>query len=166
MQEDRKDTISRPNFWKRVALQSLALLAIAALFGTAANLFLPQRIAWVEDWSEYIEARAYDEGLTLADVVVARRLVESGEAIVFDARPQIDYEAGHLPGAMALPFIEVETRFPDYAPIITPSDTILTYCASVECDEALLLGIYLRDQGFTNIVLFAGGWEEWEKYGP
>jgi rhodanese-related sulfurtransferase len=41
----------------------------------------------------------------------------------------------------------------------------MTYCSGKNCDESFLLTLYLRRQGFTNVVLFTGGFETWTARG-
>jgi len=146
-----------------LSVRVAALLLISCILGVLANTLLPMRIPWVEDWSHYVEARAYREHLALAPFEQAREFADSGSHIIFDARSLADYEEGHLPGAMPLPFEEVNEQFIQYQDILFPEQPIMTYCSGKDCDDALELGIYLRKQGFTNLVLYLGGWDEWQQ---
>ena len=145
---------------------AILLVALAAAAAVATNLLRPSGpIAWVEDWSHYIEARAMREGIALVDLPAMEKLLRGGQHVVFDARPEADYLQGHLPGALSLPFMEVEDRFGDVQWRLTPSQPILAYCSGVECDESFLLTRFLRQQGFTNVLLFAGGFNLWQQAG-
>jgi rhodanese-related sulfurtransferase len=137
------------------------ILVSALLLGTAANLVSPRRIPWVQNWSHYIEAKALREGLRVADVEQTRRMVEEGSHIILDARPLADYDAGHIPSAFSVPYISVESAFEEVQMLLSPEQPILVYCSGLECDESFLLCSYLKDQGFTNLVLFAGGYRAW-----
>ncbi|OGV40616.1 MAG: hypothetical protein A2X46_18990 [Lentisphaerae bacterium GWF2_57_35] len=119
----------------------------------------------MEDWSHYIEARALEAGLPLADLPAVETIVSNGQHVVFDARPEADYLQGHLPGALSLPYTEVEDRFEDVQWRLTPEQPVLAYCSGTECDESFLLSQFLRKQGFTNLLLFAGGFDAWQKAG-
>ena len=142
-------------------LRTGAILFVAVACGAAANLLSPHRIPWVEDWSRYIEAKAMKEGITLVTAKQVERILHDGTHVVFDARPPADYRAGHLPGAVSLPQLSVEDELANVQHLLTPAQPILTYCNGLDCDESLLLTLYLRQQGFTNAVLFAGGFKEW-----
>ena len=67
-----------------------------------------------------------------------------GEVIVIDVRPEVEYRAGHLPGARSLPLAEIERRLAEL-----PADKeIVAYCRGPFClmsDEAVRL---LRERGF------------------
>lgn len=142
-----------------------ALLLAAAACGTVANLVSPRRIPWVEDWAHYIEARALREGIALVTPGRAWDLLAAGTHVFFDARPAADYEAGHIPTAVSVPYDGVEEAMPRVQMLLTPAQPIVTYCSGRECDESFLLTLYLREQGFTNVVLFAGGFERWRAAG-
>jgi rhodanese-related sulfurtransferase len=143
----------------------MLILAMAAVCGAVANLVHPRRIAWVEDWGAYIEAQAFEQGLALVPQHQVSQLVEDGSHLIFDARPRIDYDNGHIPGAFSLPYDDLDQHFPEFAPILSPDQGIITYCSGLECDDALLLAAFLRNQGFTNVLLYAEGYEEWQTKG-
>lgn len=45
--------------------------------------------------------------------------------LLFDARPKMSYDAGHLPGAISLPLTELETRLSE-----VPRDRlVIFYCS-------------------------------------
>ncbi|MCE9614219.1 MAG: rhodanese-like domain-containing protein [Lentisphaerae bacterium] len=141
---------------------SLAVMLLGAiLLGTAANLLSPRRIPWTEDWTRHVERGAADAGLHVLDLTQVRRLVATGAHLILDARPPDAYNAGHLPGALSLPVDEVDVAFPPLAPALDPATPLLVYCSGRECDESLRLGEFLRDQGYTNVSIFPGGYEAW-----
>lgn len=146
----------------RLAAQVAAICLLAAVLGALANVVRPKgRIAWVEDWSKYVEAKATEAGITVIFMPDVRRHLEAKNALIFDARPAIDFAAGHIPGARPLPFEEVATRLVDYMEFLEPAAPVVTYCAGPSCDEALLLSIHLRSLGFTNVLFYAAGLEQW-----
>jgi rhodanese-related sulfurtransferase len=76
--------------------------------------------------------------------------------VVLDVRPALEYEHGHLPGAISLPAEELPRRINEL-----PRDRrIVAYCRGRYClfaDEAVAL---LRTHGF-DAVRLEGGWPEW-----
>jgi rhodanese-related sulfurtransferase len=83
------------------------------------------------------------------------RLLRKG-AVLIDTRPRVEYEAGHLPGALSMPVDELPKRLREL-----PRDRpIVAYCRGEYClfaDEAVAL---LRKRGYDARRL-AGGWPEW-----
>lgn len=86
----------------------------------------------------------------LAEEVAADRVV------VLDVRPTVEFEGGHIPGAISIPPGDLSARLAEL-----PRDrTIVTYCRGPYClfaDEAVAL---LREHGFEAYRL-EGGWPEW-----
>jgi len=144
-----------------VIARVILLLLISALCAGAYNQWSGRGIPWAEDWDRYVELRAQEKGIRVADLEDTKRISDSGSHLIFDARPRSDYDAGHIPGAMSFPYQEVDEMFAQFAPILTPGQPILVYCSGQECDESMLLAEYLQEQGFTNVTLFAGGYEVW-----
>ena len=144
-------------------------IGVLLIFGFAAAFLaqwtLPNRIPWQEDWNSYVENKTLKSGLALARIADVQKIVEEQSHIIVDARPLIDYEAGHIPGAVSLPLNEKDIYLDQVLPLLSPEQPILTYCSGEECDESLELSILLKDQGFTNITLFAGGFKAWQASG-
>jgi rhodanese-related sulfurtransferase/biotin operon repressor len=83
-------------------------------------------------------------------------LIRRGDALVLDVRPGIEYEHGHLPGAVSIPIDDLPGRLHEL-----PRDRpIITYCRGAYClfaDEAVAL---LQRHGYEAFRL-EGGWPEW-----
>jgi rhodanese-related sulfurtransferase len=85
-----------------------------------------------------------------------QRLLKRGEAVLVDVRPAVEFESGHIPGAIAIPIEELESR----ANELPRDKRIVAYCRGTFClfaDEAVSL---LRKRGF-DAVRLEGGWPEW-----
>jgi hypothetical protein len=48
---------------------------------------------------------------------------------------------------------------------LQPAQQVMVYCSGRECDDALLLGIFLKSQGSQNVVLFLDGIAGWKAAG-
>jgi rhodanese-related sulfurtransferase len=83
-------------------------------------------------------------------------LLAEDKALLIDVRPRLEYESGHLPGAISMPVDELPARLGEL-----PRDRrIVTYCRGIYCamsDDAEAL---LRGRGF-EVVRLEGGWPEW-----
>jgi rhodanese-related sulfurtransferase len=147
-------------------LQSWLLVGLCALvLGTAAQFLGPRRISWVEDHSRRVEWRALQSGVEIVDVPRARDIVEAGEFLVFDARKKEDFDAGHLPGALSFPFESRLEIYKDLAALLSPDQPVMVYCSGRDCEDALLLGDFLREQGSARVVLFLEGFAGWKAAG-
>jgi len=125
---------------------------------TVLDLWLALRAAAEERLPEIAHLRLeYGAG---TDEEVPRRdlpqLLKARAAVLIDVRPAVEFEQGHIPGAISVPIEEIETHLPGL-----PSDKrIIAYCRGKYCqlaDEAVAL---LRQRGF-DAVRLEGGWPEW-----
>ncbi len=86
--------------------------------------------------------------------------LHNGEVILLDVRPKVEYQAGHLPGAISIPLDELERRLNEL-----PRDkTIVAYCRGPYCiyaDEALAL---LAAHGW-HVMRLEEGPVEWQQSG-
>lgn len=151
---------------KTALTQALAILAAATVLGAAANTWGPRRLPWRGDWDRYIETEARRSGLAVAETAIVRDLLKAGTHVTFDARRRKEFAAGHLPGAVSLPWMEADRELPNVEILIAdPAQPILVYCRDRDCEEGLLLAGHLRKRGHRDITLYAGGFGAWRKSG-
>ena len=86
--------------------------------------------------------------------------MDNGNApTILDVRTESEYESGHVPGAIHLPFYSVWTRNDDFK--ASPKDRVVVYCE--HGPRAGLAKFGLWTVGFNNIVYLEGhmsGWRE------
>jgi phage shock protein E len=81
----------------------------------------------------------------LVNAATARRLVAAGVTVV-DVRTPAEYQAGHVPGAVNIPFDQMAQRHGELGPTSTP---LLLYCHSGR--RSGLAIATLKQQGFTRL---------------
>lgn len=85
-----------------------------------------------------------DDTEAVGSAELLRRL-ESGDTVVLDVRPQVEYDAGHLPGAVHIPLEQLADRLAEL-----PRDTeIIAYCRGEYCVLAHDAVRLLSAQGLT-----------------
>lgn len=99
-----------------------------------------------------------------APVMVARdqakAYFDGGDALFVDSRHEFDYRLGHIKGAINLPLNEYSLRKGVLAQL--PKDKlIIIYCDGAECNSSIELSARLFADGFLNVKIFFGGWNEW-----
>lgn len=95
--------------------------------------------------------------ITAADLA---QHLETGDVIVLDARPRLEYEAGHLPGALSMPVDELAQHVDD----LPAQAFFVTYCRGPLCvyaDQALEI---LHTHGRRGVRLEEGT-AEWQLLG-
>ena len=80
-----------------------------------------------------------------------------------DARDIADFEAGHVQGAINIPFHEID-KYKDQLTNMPKEQVYVTYCSSA-CDVSIDMAYYMAKMGFKKLYIFHGGWDEWKNAG-
>jgi len=113
----------------------LADASIARLWLELRAVAEAQLAAVQEALDAYRTQRYAFEHISAAEL---RARLQNGEVFLLDARPEVEYAAGHIPGARSFPLAELERRL-DELPADLP---IVAYCRGPYCiiaDQALVL---------------------------
>jgi rhodanese-related sulfurtransferase len=117
-----------------------------------------QQLAEVERALDAYRYRRHEfEQISAAEL---RARLHAGDVILLDVRPWIEYQAGHLPGAISIPLDELERRLGE----LPPDKTVVAYCRGPFCvyaDEALEL---LAGHGW-EVARLEEGVMEWQQAG-
>jgi rhodanese-related sulfurtransferase len=89
-----------------------------------------------------------------------QRLQRNDRLVVLDVRPQEEYEAGHIPGAVSMPLEELRTRVRE----LPKSKQIVAYCRGPLCALAPEATRYLRSKGY-KVKRLVEGAPDWEAAG-
>ena len=83
----------------------------------------------------------------------AKKIMDSGEEhIILDTREQDEFDEGHIPGAILIPYTEIESKAEE---MITDKDKlILVYCRSGR--RSKIAAEALSKLGYTNVKEFGG----------
>ena len=83
----------------------------------------------------------------------AKRIMDSGEEhIILDTREQDEFDEGHIPGAILIPYTEIENKAEEMLP--DNDKLILVYCRSGR--RSKIAAESLTKLGYTNIKEFGG----------
>jgi rhodanese-related sulfurtransferase len=96
-----------------------------------------------------------------------QRAATQRTALILDARPDVFYHAGHVPGAVNL---ARESFAADYGRLrarleASKDQPIIVYCADADCPDSGLVAAALQQLGFRHVTDFAAGWEGWTAAG-
>lgn len=75
---------------------------------------------------DYVENR---DDLEPLDAVALHRRMKDGDVVVLDVRPEDEYAAGHVPGAVSIPLEELEERLEE----LPAKKEIVAYCRGPYC---------------------------------
>ncbi len=155
----------------------IGIMVVATLIGVVVNAVRPNGIALIQSGAPVSTAQhgnkadsaAADTTHALAEGAISlaemKRLFDEGTAIILDARDAAEYEQGHIPGAINIPY----DRIPEYFDVLqsqVPMDAhVVCYCRSVTCDFSDQLATELKIIGYQNVSVFSGGWDAWTTAG-
>ena len=109
-------------------------------------------------------ARVYTGDLNGVELLtkeeLAKRLRRKDDLLVLDVRPEQEYAAGHVPGAVSIPVPELKRRLKE----LPKSKEIVAYCRGSFCAFAPEAARYLDKKGFRTYILDAG-LPDWEAAG-
>ena len=101
-------------------------------------------------------ARAYTGDLNGVELLtkeeLAKRLRRNDDLLVLDVRPEEEYAAGHVPGAVSIPVAELRRRLKE----LPKNKEIVAYCRGSFCAFAPEAARYLDKKGFRTAVLDSG----------
>ena len=80
-----------------------------------------------------------------------------------DARDIADFEAGHIQGAINIPFHDFD-RYKEQLNTMPKDQVYVTYCSSA-CDVSIDMAYAMAKMGFKKLYIFHGGWDEWKNAG-
>jgi rhodanese-related sulfurtransferase len=138
------------------------LLASRLVDAQKQGLFVEYRLAdegvlrFVHAMRELAEARFAEVGAIMQAYLKARgelervpgeelvQRVRKGEVTVLDVRPELEYRAGHIPGARSVPLSELKRHLAD----LPKNREIVAYCRGPQCVMAIEAVELLRKRGF------------------
>ena len=108
-------------------------------------------------------AKSDNEKLTgyqkITPVVVKERLDKGEKLIIVDVRTKEEYDSGHIPNSLLIPYDEIEKKAP--ALLTDKNAAIIVYCRTGRRSE--IAAKALIGMGYTNVADM-GGISDW-KYG-
>lgn len=152
--------------WKQVALIGVIGLALAFCVNTLRGVTkLPLKPAAQltakaggADTLAVAAAKLAVIGFEEADALQRKEL-----AIFVDAREPVDYDKGHIPGAVCLP---VDQFRAGKQKLMAPKGSlVVVYCSGGECESSHDLARLLGKSGFKKVRVYNGGYDEWEALG-
>lgn len=142
----------------KVLGQCLGIVALSGLVAAGSNALRPDGLPLVHAAQSAVTVGASGE----IGVKDAALLFLSGRAVFLDARSQLEYEAGHIQGAVWLPPREFASQFQDIKPLLAGKDAVITYCDGERCPLGDALAQHLRGAGVKNVVVLKNGWALWQ----
>lgn len=149
---------------KKLLSQAFFITALSVLLGLGVNFGLIKQYLNGDFNYAFLSAEEYPS-LSFITLAEAENLFSIQEALFIDSRNADSYREGRIFGAINIPYeTEGDTRL--LAEMSVPKEmTLVVYCDGSECQSSVGLAKRLNEEGFTDIRVFFGGWEEWLREG-
>ena len=132
--------------------QALILVALAFLPGIGQAIYFRDKVSWQSP----VPASEM--------VTVAQARAWGASAIWVDARPDVEFERDHIPGALLLNEDRWNELLPRFLTTWSPEKRVVVYCSSQSCNASREVARRLRDEAqLKNVFVLEGGWEGWLK---
>lgn len=83
-------------------------------------------------------------------------------AILVDARGADAFAAGHIAGAINIPYKSTDAA--TWAKLPADKSTkVITYCGGPACSASLKAAVKCQEMGYTDVAEYKGGFPEWKK---
>ncbi|NIO48149.1 MAG: hypothetical protein GTN73_01725 [Candidatus Aminicenantes bacterium] len=149
---------------KKLILQIALILFLSLIIGLGINFSLIKKYFLGDFRFGFISLEEYDS-ITFITLGEAEGLFSEGETLFIDSRPKEAFQAGHILGAVNIPFEEYKKEKALDLIFLPPEETVVVYCDGSECHSSLELAKVLHQKGLLDIRIFFGGWVEWTNEG-
>jgi len=155
----------KPSAFKQSLWQMPAIIALACLIGLAVNQLRPNGLPLVGDWSQGARFSDATGDSLVVSLETAEQWFRQERVLFVDARSHKEYVAGHIRGALSIPWQEVDRYFIEAVERMEGPHTIITYCDGETCDLSHELALFLKEMGFENVRVLVNGWTLWTQAG-
>jgi len=145
--------------------QIIVITITSTVLGLGINAVRPDGIPLLAKElavAEEIEYTTAEPRLLAITLDQALDLYQKGTIFV-DAREPEYYQEGHIKGAWNFPFfLELVFKLDSLQGKDAP---LVIYCSGDECGSSEDLAYELQAEGFSNLLVFKGGWTAWNSSG-
>lgn len=161
---------------RRIVLEAFILCVLSAAVGLSLNFKLifnafsgkvvssPESVRPVPETnspgiSDFAPAFPIPVALEELDELLA------ADAVLIDARNALAYSQEHLPGALSLPYADLDNYLLQFKQRVPLETTLITYCSGYGCVDSFALGERLLQEGYVDVLVYEGGLPEWQSAG-
>ncbi len=157
---------------RRVILEALILVILAFAVGLSLHfpmvfsVFSGKTVTSSGTEKTQMEATANQQELLPLPVMLDEldSLLAAG-AVLIDARSCSAYQTAHLQGAVSLPLGQAQEGIATLQGDVPLDTTLIVYCSGFGCPDSFDLGVLLLQAGYTDVLVYEGGFPEWKDAG-
>lgn len=148
------------------------LLMVSLCSAFAFNFWSNEGIAFLGQWDKSRGVVFPKEKNTVVDshreinnLDTMARFVKDRACTIVDVRTKVQFDQGHLPGAVSVPMADYDQMIGDFFVNYPPGLCLIVYCSGRECHDSHRFADRLETLGYTDLRVFSGGFPEWEQGG-
>ncbi|MCJ7582415.1 MAG: rhodanese-like domain-containing protein [Candidatus Aminicenantes bacterium] len=149
---------------KKLLTHIMFIIALGVLLGFGTNFRLIKQFLGGEFQYSFISSEDFPS-ISFIMLPEAEELFSMNESLFVDSRNAEAFKAGHIAGAVNIPYEETNDPILLDEFLIPKEKTLVVYCDGSECQSSVGLSRLLHEQEFTDIRVFFGGWKEWQMEG-
>jgi rhodanese-related sulfurtransferase len=160
-------TVTEKRQWWPVIRGAGCIVLISSLFGTAVNwAFVIDVLKGKKTFNpqKRIGQILQDTRVNSTSLVDAKKSHDAKSAVFIDSRSEDEYSAGHIAGAINIPWDQFGDRGSEFLERIPEGMPIIIYCGG-SCESSAELAEALVDRGYTNVKILLNGWQVWVNAG-
>ena len=169
---ENKYPLSNNSGWMYILNRAILLLALAVGTALIVNQLSPAGIPLMGQWNlekgivhANPESIMFSERLEIDNIEVAKLIYDGAKTLFVDARSAVDYDAGHIKGAVSLSLRDVDTNIENFINRYPPEQPIVTYCSGRNCEDSHHLAQLLLDLGYERVNIMIDGFRIWKEKG-
>lgn len=156
----------RSELFPKAVFQASLVFLVAVVLALGVNRFRTDGIPLVVDWSPEARLKAATGDGMVIPLNEAVAFYDAREAVFVDARPPDIYAEGHIPGALNVPWQQVNDYLDKFFEKVTDTKTIvIAYCDGEACSLSEDLALMLSDMGYEKVKVLINGWTVWTQNG-
>jgi rhodanese-related sulfurtransferase len=155
-------------------LRTAIFFLVSVALGWGIDRWRPQPLPWIYvPPAERLERQVEKIGTFPAteaapnpiDLEAFRRWIAEKRGPVLDARAEVFYQMGHVPGALNLPRETFDQGYERIRGRLGKGIPLVVYCSDPGCEDSHLVAKALMRLGYSQVWVYGGGWQEWTEQG-
>ncbi len=156
---------------RKTILQTIFIVIASILLGFTNNIVNPNRVLISFDRPQAPAASdstfETEEPITVDGPVVLSKeqlstLIQKQNVIIIDARTPAEFQSGHIPGAINIPF-DLLSQHIEQIDAFEREKWLVPYCDGPPCEKSMELATLLFDMGFMRVAYYEAGLDDWKK---
>jgi rhodanese-related sulfurtransferase len=156
---------NRQRYFARYRSPVLGLVIVSVVTAVVWHVFHDEGYIFNRSARALVAAQHFEAALPVITFDEFQSLARESDVTMIDARLSEDYERGSIPGAINLPVIAGLSERSEVLRNVPSSHRVVVFCQSTSCEWADVVASDLVFRGYNNVVVYRGGFSEWQQRG-